>query len=174
MFTPTLTNDFTFGWARPSLKRLDQGTMDILPQRETPRNRYFKNLGDPSIIGFRTHSIEVEGYGRLGIGGTSIFDNPGLPFGSNASWVKGSHSTKVGCNYVNKGERALGARGRNVSFNKQFTRSGGVDRSVGADGMPSWMLALPSSMRNPFSCGGEEPRRTAWNDVWVFYFEDKW
>ena len=113
VFTPTLTNDFTFGFTRPNLNSVDQGTMDKLAQTDTPRNRHFQNLGDPNEVGFGMHSISVGGYAGHGIGGATIFDNPGLQFGSNASWVRGSHSTKFGFNYVNKGERVLSAGGRN-------------------------------------------------------------
>ena len=175
VFTPTFTNDFTFGFTRPALNSVDQGTQEKLAQTDTPRNRHFKNLGDPNFIGFGMHSISVGGgYSGHGIGGATIFDNPGLQFGSNASWVRGSHSMKFGFNYVNKGERVVSAGGRSVRFDQQFTRSGSLDGSLGGDGMASWMLGLPSSMRRPNSFGGEEPWRTAWNDVWGYYFEDKW
>ncbi len=178
VFTPTLTNDFTFGFTRPNLRSVDQGTLDLLAQTDTPRNRHFKNLGDPNAIGFGMHSISVgapnQGYATHGIGGATIFDNPGVQFGSNASWVRSNHSVKFGFNYVNKGERVLGAGGRSVTFDETFTRAGSVDSSLGGDGMASWMLGLVSTMRNPFSFGGEEPWRTAWNDVWGFYVEDKW
>ncbi len=174
VFTPTLTNDFTFGFTRPHLNSVDQATQDLLAQTDTPRNRHFQNLGDPSITGFGMHSIQVGGYSSHGIGGVTIFDNPGVQFGSNASWVRGSHSTKFGFNYVNKGERVLGAGGRSVRFDNQFTRSGSSQGSLGGDGMASWMLGLPTQMNRPVSFGGEEPWRTAWNDVLGFYFEDKW
>ena len=175
VFTPTLTNDFVFGWARPGLKSVDQATIDLLGQTDTPRNRHFSNLGDPNNIGFGMHSINVGGgYAGHGISGLTVFDNPGLQFGNNASWIRSNHSIKFGFNYISKGERVLGVGGRSVTFNQQFTRAGSVDSSLGGDGMASWMLGLPSSMRNSFSYGGEEPWRTAWNDVWGFYFEDKW
>lgn len=174
VFTPTLTNDFTFGFTRPNLNSVDQGTMEKLAQTDTPRNRHFQNLGDPNEVGFGMHSISVGGYAGHGIGGATIFDNPGLQFGNNASWVRGSHSTKFGFNYVNKGERVLSAGGRNVRFDQTFTRSGSVDSSLGGDGMASWMLGLPTSMTRTNTFGGEQPWRTAWNDVWGFYFEDKW
>ncbi|MYG02536.1 MAG: carboxypeptidase regulatory-like domain-containing protein, partial [Acidobacteriia bacterium] len=62
VFTPTLTNDFTFGFTRPNLNSVDQGTMDKLAQTDTPRNRHFQNLGDPNEVGFGMHSIRVGGY----------------------------------------------------------------------------------------------------------------
>jgi hypothetical protein len=174
VFTPTLTSDFTFGYVRPNLYSVDDGTLAKLAKTDTPRNRHFQNLGDPNQIGFGMHSIGVEGYSGHGISGSTVFDNPGLQYGNNTSWVKGDHSFKFGFNYVNKGERVLSAGGRNVFFGRQSTRSGSIDDSLGGDGMASWMLGLPNSMRNTNNFGGELPWRVAWNDVWGFYFSDKW
>ena len=173
VFTPTLTNDFTFGWVRPGLIVPDKSAFDLLAQTDTARNRYFQNIGEPGTFGFGMHSIGVEGYAGHGVGGATIFDNPGLQFGDNASWVRGNHATKFGFNYVNKGQRLLSVGGRSVGFSKQFTRSGSIDGSLGGDGMASWMLGVPSSLRSTFDFG-EEAWRTDWNDVWGFYFEDKW
>ncbi len=175
VFTPTLTNDFVFGWTRPGLKSVDQGTLDKLAQPDSPRNRYFRNIGAPGAADFGVHSINVgSGYSDHGIGGVTIFDNPGLQFGNNASWLKGAHSIKFGFSYISKGERVLGLGGRSVGFTEQFTRAGSIDSSLGGDSMASWMLGLPSSIRSPFTFGGEEPWRTAWNDVWGAYIADKW
>ena len=175
VFTPTLTSDFTFGRVRPTVSVPDQKTLDVAAQTDTPRNRYFQNIGEPGTIGFGAHTIGVEGYPRHGLDEVAILDNPGLQFGNNTSWVRGNHATKFGFNYVNKGGRTLDIGGRNVSFDKTFTRSGSIDGSLGGDGMASWMLGLPTRMRSPFSfVGGEQPWQTDSNDVWGFYFEDKW
>ena len=174
VFTPTLTNDFTFGWVRPKITTPNQDVLDLAAQPDTPRNRYFQNLGDPGTIGFGMHDIGVEGYAGHGAGWAYINDNPSLQFGDNASWVRGNHATKFGFNYISKGQRVLQPGGRFVNFGKTFTRSGSIDGSLGGDGMASWMLGLPTTMRSTFTYGGEEPWQTDWNDVWGFYFEDKW
>ena len=174
VFTPTLTSDFTFGWVRPALTVPDQETLDVLAQTDTPRNRHFQNIGDPGAIGFGLHQIRVDGYASHGIGGVSQFDNPGLQFGNNTSWVRGNHAMKFGFNFVNKGERYVNTAGGRVDFNKQFTRSGSIDGSLGGDGMASWMLGVPTLMSNGVDFGGEVPWRSQWHDVWGFYFEDKW
>ena len=174
VFTPTLTNDFTFGWVRPALSLPDQKLLDLAAQTDTPRNRYFQNLGDPGAIGFGIHSISVEGYQGHGVGRPVIFDNPGLQFGNNTSWVRGNHATKFGFNYVSKGERLFEGGDSRVNFSKQFTRSGSIDGSLGGDGMATWMLGVPTSLFSSNDFGDEEPWQTKWSDVWGFYFEDKW
>lgn len=176
VFTPTLTNDFVFGWGRPGINNVDQAARDYMHQPDTPRNRFFKNLGTEADFGF--HRISPDGNdwddSRIGYDEVLTFDNPNLQFSNNTSWLKGDHSMKWGFNFVRKSERVINLR-RQVVFDVAPTRSGSIDDSLGGDPVASWLLGVPSEIRQSFSFeNNEEPWKANNQDVWGFYFEDKW
>jgi outer membrane receptor protein involved in Fe transport len=176
VFTPTLTNDFVFGWGRPGINNIDQGTRDYMHDPDTPRNRFFNNLGNDVDFGFHRISMDGNQWGdsRVGYDEVLTFDNPNLQFSNNTSWLRGDHSMKWGFNFVRKGERVINLR-RQVIFDATATRSGSVDESVGGDPVASWLLGVPTSIRQSFAFEDNEQPWTANNqDVWGFYFEDKW
>jgi outer membrane receptor protein involved in Fe transport len=174
VFTPTLTNDFVFGYGRPGAANVDQDVQDYMRQPDTLRNQFFENLGTDLDFGYHRISLDGNSWPQIGHNEVFSFDNENLQFSNNTSWLRGSHSMKFGFNFVRKDESVVNFQ-REVLFDAVPTRSGSVDESIGGDPMASLLLGVPSYMRQTFAFQNDEaPYRDPRHDVWGFYFEDKW
>jgi outer membrane receptor protein involved in Fe transport len=175
VFTPTLTNDFVFGYAKPKALNVDQETQDYMHQPDTLRNEFFENLGSDLDFGF--HQISLWGNNEWpSIGHDEIFtlEYPNLQFSNNTSWLRDNHSMKWGFNFIRKGSKGVNFQ-RAARFDATPTRSGSIDESVGGDALASLLLGVPSNLLQTFAFeGNEAPWDDNNQDVWGFYFEDKW
>ena len=173
VFTPTLTNEFIFGFGKGRLDNVDQAVQDYMHKTDTLRNRFFSNIGTGADEGF--HVIGFWNNGWSSIGHEEIFyaSNPSLQFSDNLSWVKGNHTFKFGFNYFQKKE-VDNDYIRGVYFSKQFTQAGSLGEQRGGDAMADFLFGVPTAMQQRFNFSEGAPELNLVVPYWGFFGEDKW
>jgi hypothetical protein len=174
VITPTLTNEFIFGWAYYESHPASLGVVDYLRRTDTLRNKFFKNIGTGIDKGF--HRIALSGGGWSSIGFNEIFINTQLKtqFANNMSYIRGAHSLKFGFNYLYENEHDWDYL-RDVQFSSTMTRGGSLNGRRGGDGLATFLLGVPSYILQPYKFpAAEEPRLDFSSVYWGFYVDDKW
>lgn len=177
-----MTNEFIFGKERGGWYNNSTKTQEYLHQT-TLRNKFFKNAGS---------GPEDKGFGAIVVGLTSnqvptslsyptvccdeIFwsSSPGWSISDNLNWIRGSHSLKFGISYFGKRLNDWDYW-VNVIFGTQFTRAGSADASRGGDALATFLIGIPSSIRQRYSFTGPDQPLLDWrSNYWGGYVEDKW
>lgn len=171
VFSPSFTNELIFAQGGGKMFNYDTSIRDYLGEENSLRTKFFKNYSSSRVPGL--FSIGVGGYTSIGVGGIWRDENPTWQVSDNASWVKGSHSLKMGFNYFWKQEFDW-MDSRSVTFNSQFTRAGSLGGRLGGDGVASLLLGIPSSMNQQYEFIGGYPDQINNMVYWGAYLEDKW
>lgn len=176
IFTAQLTNEFIFSRGKGMMDNLDAATYANMQLPNTLRNKFFKNLGQ-NKEDFGLQQIALgSGFQNVPSWGPNFttWSNPTSQFSDNASWFRGSHSMKFGISWFKKTEVDLDMKDRIVTFSSQFTRSGSADGSLGGDAMASFLLGIPTSIRQRYYFGGGIPSTTFELPYGGGFFEDRW
>lgn len=173
VFSPTVTNEFIFGFGKGRLDNVDQGVQSYMRETDTLRNRFFNNIGSGPDQGFHVIGFWSNGWDWIGHEEVFYASNPSLQFSNNLSWVKNNHTFKFGFNYFQKKEIDNDYI-RGVYFGKQFTQAGSLGEQRGGDAMADFLFGIPSAMLQRFDFQDGAPELNLVVPYWGFFAEDKW
>lgn len=172
-FSPTLTNEFIFGFGSGYLDSLPPEVRTYQQRDDTPFARYVRNRGEGDDLG--VYNFQIGGFtGAPGIGNfVEAFKNPTLQFSDNLTWVKGNHTFKTGFNYFLKKEKDY-YYNRDIVFDGHFTNSGSAAGSRGGLGLADLLAGIPTSLGQRYDFQGGEPDLQFTFTYWGGYAEDVW
>ena len=146
VFGPSLANEFQIAYGKGRLDSINATGLAYLHKLDTPRNKFFKNIGTDVDTGLNQIALS-DGYPSVGPREYWVDKNPSLNFLDNFSWVKKSHSLKFGFSYLRKTE-IDDEYWRGVNFDATFTRAGSAVGSLGGDSIASLLLGIPTGVRD--------------------------
>jgi hypothetical protein len=173
VFTPSLTNEFVFGFGKGRLDNVDSRVQSYMREEGTLRNRFFQNIGSGADRGFHVIGFWNSGWSSIGHEEVFFASNPSLQFSDNVSWIRNNHTFKFGFNYFQKKE-VDNDYIRGVYFSKQFTQAGSLDEQRGGDALGDFLYGLPVAMQQRFAFEGGDPELNFVMPYWGFYAEDRW
>lgn len=132
VFTPSLTNEFIFGFTPFAYDPAYLDVLDYYHRLDTPRNKFFKNLGTGMQQG--THAITMSGWTSIGASEISFNRQVTKQFSDNVAYIRGTHSMKIGMNFVTSSQDDVDYI-RSVAFSSTMTRGGSLN---GARGGTAW------------------------------------
>jgi hypothetical protein len=143
VFTPRVSNEFTFGFSDGYLLLGSAATISYDNSAANPFNQYLQNTGvgqEHGVMGFG-----ITGYASPGNNGVFRDENESLQFSDNFNWNHGRHSISAGFSYFLKSEIDWGFD-QAVGFTGAFSRSGSNLNYVGGDGAADVLMGLPQNM----------------------------
>jgi hypothetical protein len=173
VFTPNLTNELIVGFSPSGYDPAYLDVLDYYHRLDTPRNKFFKNLGTGMQEG--THRIALSGNNWNSIGQSEISYNRQATkqFSDNVQYVKGAHSMKFGMSFLTSSQNDVNYI-REVQFSSTMTRGGSLNGRRGGDAVATLLLGLPTFMAQPYRYDKEEPRNDSTFQNWGFFFDNKW
>jgi hypothetical protein len=174
VFTPTLTNEFIFGFGRPFTSSADQTVRDYMANNGTPFGRFFGNRDFSQFPG--AYQLNISGFPVAGVNPFEAY-RPTYQFSDNLSWVRGRHSLKFGGMYLWKKDYGSFVF-REVLFDKTFTRAGTADpvtnnRGKGGDSLASFLTGAVTNQTQQLLYEGGDLTGGTIVPYWAFYAEDK-
>ncbi|HUO35074.1 MAG TPA: TonB-dependent receptor [Candidatus Acidoferrum sp.] len=143
IFTPTLVNEFRFGYNRINSRRLQLNSdQNVSQELDYPGVPFGPNLGGLPQISFSDGTATVGSSGFL----PAIEKQNSYVFNENLTWVHGRHSWKFGTEIRDEQFTLLepaAARGT-VSFGSDFTDNP-ASPTTGGDAVATYFLGIPDS-----------------------------
>jgi hypothetical protein len=172
VFSPTLTNEFIFALGKGQMYNVGQGEQDFMRLTDTPRTKYFQNIGSGPDLGF--YGVHIQDPFYIGAGEDEVFmaSNPSLQFSDNLSWMRGKHSMKAGMNFFRKIEHDTDYW-RYVNFDRTFSNAAFGGNYLGGSALADFLAGFPTSLRQRYNFTGGDTDLNFAMPYWGFYFEDK-
>jgi hypothetical protein len=143
IFTPKLSNEFTFGIGDGWLLYGSSATLSYDNGSSNPFNQYLQNTGVGQEHGVLT--LGITNYASPGNSGVFRDENESLQFSDNFNWDHGKHSLSAGFNYIRKTELDWGFD-QAVGFTGAFSHSGSNLSYVGGDASADALMGLPQNI----------------------------
>jgi hypothetical protein len=163
-FSPTILNEFRFGWNRSRTFRLSETSFGPDYAREVFD---LKNTTDVAMA-FGIPSFGVSGFGPVGsisqaLGAT----DENFQFTNNLGIVRGNHNIRTGFQI----SRQLYFQITNFSGNPSFTFDGRYSGlQIAGIGLADFLLGVPAVVQASLGTGEQDMRTTFWSG----YLQDDW